>query len=648
MNLGVSLRNGGGDLMTRVSSEEAGLRQVFQSPTEWYGNYVTKRNWRRSLDQEVRREGNELFVPFAGSEATSPFPTLPVTSSPITLEFTARRDNGQTAFICGTTSTLYRYYAFEDQDILEDDIVEAGIIGTISDGIWLIIGTGFSTVYNHRWEAINVGGKAIFNNGVELPQSYDLGEFAVRPIYELREMGVAFVGTIMELAGCLLCMDVATIHENYLQTVMLNIGYGQFSIGQQANYDRVGYLVMWSDPVGPTRWGASVPGAITAGLTTLTLDYDVTSIQPGDAIRVVGAGLDGGDLLTTLGFKNGGAVWVVTDPAETTVTDAAVAKRDAASLISGSYPLLDDSTSIVRGVKLGDQALIAKTSGFIVAQFTGDRARPFTFERVYGTESGDDTVYYRWTLVAVGKEYVLYAGKKDFYRFDLVSRIPRLHPKLLLCSNLFYENADITKFEEVFAADNGLTAEIWISIPWNASDCMLCFDYLFNTVSTVTELYTAAATVDRPVALVEPSYSAHPETWFVMAAANATLLRSNLTLWTRRGATYVSDLLMGLSDFGDPMNEKHINQYVLLPASQSPDTPVTLNFLTVRNPSETAADISGSPTVMATPRTKNTVYLHTLAHLIQERIRVSSSANFRMSRRVWAVGRVGSASVVRR
>lgn len=630
MNIELRLRDGGGDLMTRVSPDEAGP-----------GNYVEKRDWRRDFDQEARREGDILFEPKANTFAVSPFPQGAGTS-PLTLIFTARKDNGKTALIVGTATTLYRYFAYEDQEIVAVGVLATGIAGTISDGTWLVIGSGFTTTNAHRWEAVNVGGKIVFNNGVDLPVSYDLHEFAVKPLYELREQGIAFVGTIQESNGVLICGDLAEIHDYQVTTVLELIGYATFGAGQEDNYNRVHYNTVWSDPAGVDRWGATVPGTITAGTRTLTLDADMLSLNPGDEVRIVGAGENDGDLITTLGYKSGTGVWILIDAAVTSVVLAAVGKSDAASLIAGAYSLLDDSSPILRIVKHQDRTVVCKGTGFILAEFTGDRANPFQFLRVY---TGEDAVFWRWTVIDVRGEFLLYAGRSEFYTFDLVSRQPRQQAKLRLCSNLFFDEADASRIDEVYAADNAATKEIWFSIPWGTVDKMLAYDYRWNTCATLGALYAAAAMVEKPKAGVSHGTA---ETWFVMSTAVGTLVQNSLTMWNRRGVSYNSDLTAGLADFGDAVNEKHVGQYLVILGSLSDANTVTVALYGTRNPGEAVTELPGSPIEFATPLAQNTAYLHHLVYLIQERLRVSGGGKCKISKRVWGVSRAGGASIQRR
>lgn len=693
MNVPIVAGQAGGDLMTtKVSRDVAGAN-----------NFVLKRDWRRELDREVRREGDLPFAPASGGTGNQPFPNHPSTAEAITLEFTGRQDNGHTTFICGTPSTLFRFFRFEDQAIVAAGIVQAGILGTISDGIWLIIGTGFSG--GHRWEAVNCGGLTIFNNGADLPLRYHLSEFSVTPLYELREQGIAFVETIEELNGMLLLGGVAQLVDSASFFATSGSPYGR--VTDPTLYDIVHYLFMWSDPAGPGRWAAQMTGTIRYQSQVFHPAYNGLSMQSGDAVRLKGMGLNGGDLLTTLQSKfidatTGLPAWILADAAVfqpdryladnadimrfaqwtkgpgkdwatanniNTVEDAALyhwntygkyelwrsapaaplAEQDAASLICGSYPVLDDSTAILRIKKLGSAVIIAKGSGFVLASFTGAAGAPFSFLRVY---SGDQALVWKWTLINLEDTSLVYAGADDFYTFDAATLKPSKHPKLTLCSDVFFSvvqppsPAAQANQDSVFAVDNRITKEVWFLFPSAGPDYGLTWDYRAqdlggNRCATLGAAYTAGAMIDNPAA---------PGTdWFVLGNAVGTVLqygrdRGGALAFQRNGANYYSDMWSGLADFGDAVNMKHVRQYLLLLASQSPNTPLTVQFFATLNAAVAATELAGSPVTFNNPAAHNTIYPHWLVQLIQERIRATGSTDAQIAQRVWSIGRVGGAS----
>lgn len=201
----------GGKLMSNVSNDSVGIF-----------NYRVKRDFRRVLDHEIRAEGYEWFwantsIPMG----QQPFPNYPTTSEPITLAVMARQPNGRTAFVCGTPTKLFRYFSLDNGAYYTGDgtpdayYTETGPNTPYYDdnpGVWITIGTGFSPAAQ-RWEAVSLNGYLILNNGVDLPMTYQVQDFSVMPIYELREQGVASVGNISVSNDLLLCADISEINS---------------------------------------------------------------------------------------------------------------------------------------------------------------------------------------------------------------------------------------------------------------------------------------------------------------------------------------------------------------------------------------------------------------------------------------------------
>jgi len=195
----------GGRLLSRVSEAEAGIE-----------NYTVKRDWRRDLDREKKREGYDWFW---GNQSRSldgqQYPGGEGVSEEITFIHSARRPNGKTALLAGSATKLYRFLSSNEgyaTDYAED------YTETIS-GNWTEIGSGFSSTAN-RWEAVNINGYTVFNNGVDLPHLYRLEWDKAEPIHEMREQGISSVGTIAAYNGILMCADVSEISQTNLDTLM--------------------------------------------------------------------------------------------------------------------------------------------------------------------------------------------------------------------------------------------------------------------------------------------------------------------------------------------------------------------------------------------------------------------------------------------
>jgi hypothetical protein len=178
----------------------------------------------------------------------------------------------------------------------------------------------------------------------------------------------------------------------------------------------------------------------------------------------------------------------------------------------------------------------------------------------------------------------------------------------------------------------------------------LAVDYRANKCSTIGAAYVSGGMIDKPSSAIQHGAA---EKWFVLGLANGSIVqygcnRAGPFVWTRRGQQYTSELWPGISDFGDPSNEKHVSQYILLLGSQSPNAQVSVAYWGVRNAAEAMEQLPDSPEIFASPATRNTSFLHYLLHLVQERISATGIGNVRLSKRIWNVGRVGSASFIRR
>lgn len=185
--------------MTGVSAENAGIY-----------NWTIKRDFRRDKDLEILSEGYDRFAP-------NPLNAIQpeVGGEPITLIAMLRRANGQIAVVVGTKTTLFRYFGLDNGayfDGVGSDAYfeESAQYFDDNPGVWIEIGSGFSS-QGKRWEAIPINGYLVMNNGVDLPMTYRVEDSEVAPIYELREQGITSVGTIVEIDGILVCMDIREI-----------------------------------------------------------------------------------------------------------------------------------------------------------------------------------------------------------------------------------------------------------------------------------------------------------------------------------------------------------------------------------------------------------------------------------------------------
>lgn len=224
--------------MSGVSAENAGIY-----------NYTRKSEFRRYLDREIRSEGYDLFNP---NPWNLDVPMPPTDGEPITLCVECIAENGRRAVVVGTKTKLWRYAGVENGAYFEDGYVEPGYTDD-NPGAWIEIGGGFSRM-GRRWEAVVVAGWLFLNNGVDLPVSYRVDEMAVEPVWELREQGIASVGTIWKFNDILKCGDIRQLnsdkHKEIMSSIPAAVDAGQDGASFVRNADDEAVLGTVSDGAG--------------------------------------------------------------------------------------------------------------------------------------------------------------------------------------------------------------------------------------------------------------------------------------------------------------------------------------------------------------------------------------------------------------
>ena len=646
----------GGRLMSRASDSVVGT-----------ANYTVKRDWRRDLDQEVRREGYDYFGDFSGlAVGDQPFPS----TEEINLIHLARSPSGKTAVVVGTKSALYSFIAL-DYEYASGDSNGVYVIGIgddpyFSDLEWQTLKSGFSSS-GRRWEAANVNGYTVFNNGVDLPVVWRTEWTTALPLTELRDLGVAHVGTIAAFNNVMMLGDIREIptadFDDWMNGVDGNDPYDVYPDTLSTN--RFQYRLLWSSLNDPTEYGVVVKGTSTTGgsSTTLTMDFPAESFSAGDEIVVLGAGTAGGNLSTKVDSVSGTSL-VMEDSAVTATTSAYVQKLSASASITGYDDLEDDASGILKMEELMGQLVIYKDTSNFLARYTGVLSVPFQFERL--PIAPGSTLYYKNTLVSVDGKYHIYAGRNAFFKFDLQNRQPREIESVDLCSDIFFDEVSIADTDSIFAAHNANTKEVWFGFPGSGSDKVLCLDHRYDTVSTSSMNITAAATVKRPTMDLVP---VETEDWFVMGNSAGTMLLygfsdQNLTQWggkdriyyrrddrtdTVTTEPYTSTLSSGLSNFGDSFNEKDIRSYVLhLSSQQESLTGLNLNVKIYG-----AATQTGTETLLANhdidEPNENLVSLYARQHNYRDELSVTGKDNpVRFASRMYEVSGVASKSATRR
>lgn len=645
----------GGRLMSRASDSVAGA-----------ANYSVKRDWRRNLDHEQRREGYDYFGDFSGlAVGTQPFPS----TEEITLVHMVRSPTGKTMVVVGTKSALHVFNALEYEYVLDPSasnnpyVDGVGLDPYFSYLEWQTIGSGYSAD-GRRWEAANVNGYTVFNSGVDLPVVWRIGWTAVKSLTELRDLGVASVGTISAFGNVMMLGDIREIPTaNHTTWMNGSTPYGSYPAGQ--SIDRYQYRLLWSSINNPAEYGVVVNSSSTANSVTLTMDFPSESFKVGDDIIIAGAGTAGGNLTTKVSNISGTTL-TMQDPAVTTTTSALLQKLSSLGSITGYDDLEDDASGILKMGELGGQLVIYKDTSNFLARYTGTISVPFQFERLPITPGA--TLYYKNTLEIVDGQYHIYAGRNAFYKFDIRNRQPKEVGMLDLCSDLMFGDAgvNISTTDSIFSAHNASTKEVWFCFPGEGSDRALCYDYRYDTVSTTSMKVTAAATVKRPTLNIVP---VETEDWFVMGNSEGTVLIYGLvdkalsewgnktSIFYRRDDRtnttdtdpYVSTLSSGLSNFGDNFNEKDIRSYMLYLSSEQD----SLTSLGIRVKLYGAETQTGTQVLLANHQidepNENLVSLFGRHHNFKDEVIVEGKDNsVAIAARMFELSKVNSKSAIRR
>lgn len=222
-------------------------------------DYVSKINWRRERDQEIRREGYIKFNPLAGPASEYVYDGA-LTCTRI---FELVRGDGTKAILGFSRSAVKLF----------DNTA----------GTWSTIGSGYSAS-GKRWQVLAIGGIMVANNGVDLPFYWNIGDAAVTPMYELREVGVSCVGRIAENNGFLIIADITEIRA--IQLIPWMNGYASYvSGGNTAKAASFTALVgettrTYQVTTGAANMVATLPAVAVAGYAT-ALWYRIEKVDAG-------------------------------------------------------------------------------------------------------------------------------------------------------------------------------------------------------------------------------------------------------------------------------------------------------------------------------------------------------------------------------
>src|SRR5436190_10361875 len=148
----------------------------------------------------------------------------------------------------------------------------------------------------------------------------------------------------------------------------------------------------------PRRFATTIPCSAVSGSKVLKLKYAVRSLEVGQEILILGTGLNGGNVTTTIVHIHGTTVRVA-DAAFTTVNDSLLSRSDAPGSIASYEDVEDDGSPIVKMLTLSNRLILYRDATSFIATYTGNISRPSEFVR--GNCGKQIGLYYRNTLVPV-------------------------------------------------------------------------------------------------------------------------------------------------------------------------------------------------------------------------------------------------------
>lgn len=411
---------------------------------------------------------------------------------------------------------------------------------------------------------------------------------------------------------------------------------------------RFQYRILWGIPSEPRRFAAVFDGSMEEWTSVLRLTTIARSLTVGMKAVITGAGLNGSNLVATiLSQSANGKEFVLDQQATITVTEASVTALDAVGAIAAYGDLDEDSTAILRMMELGGVLVIYKDHSIYLGQYVGQSPTIFDFRRRY---SGFNTPFYRWTLArSEDMNAHVYAGRNSFFRFDLARQAPQ--EIWIEQRNLFYDTASPDDSELTFCSDNQVTRELFFCTP----EATLCYDYLFGTFSTSSAIYSAAASVQKPLQglLIESA-----EYWFACGTDDGIVLQYGKTdvpqpqwggrtaIYHRTGQAYQAVLQSGL--FGHPRNQQKLHSYEAGVSSLSYPTSAQINVQVYgyTNPSQ-AGELLLDET-LTIPDTQNLLPCLFIANFFQDRLTVNVlNAPVNLSMRVVETSQAGGEGVGR-
>jgi len=440
-------------------------------------------------------------------------------------KFRAVRPNGDRAALAFTSTAIYQK--------------------NTTTGAWDLLKDGFTTTT--RWEAVNLDGWVLFNNGIDLPHVWDWVN-PVIPAYEMREQGIVRVGTMWTAWNFLFMAEVTEFGSAELVSWMNGSDpYGNVPDGT-SGVTKTPYRVVWSDK--PTEWGLSLAGTYVrgGGSTEIVLPFPCASLSAGDTINFTETEADG-DTVTVLLTEeeidsiSGNRLTMVNSVADSST--GLLTRSNFAERIIGYDDLQGDGSTLLKGGTIGKLVYIVRESAIILGEITDDANAPFFFQEVYrGSDQTAPTAPSTRRLTTVVKDdSLIYYSKGGWYEFNLRSQRPQKLKVFDVNDSLLGVNEDTSFFLDVTPEQ-----ELWIFL----SDRTLIFDYEAGILGEVDVVFESAALVDDP----------NSNNRLLLLSSGADIFKFDDDTYTRDGETYEGVLEYGWNGDKGNMRDTIYRRYI--------------------------------------------------------------------------------------
>lgn len=204
--------------------------------------YSEKRDWRRRLDVEVRSEGHDVFRP---NPMKPPQKQCCFAGEDIILKYEARLPSGVRSYIAATATTIYALDTldngpyFDPVENLNDEDNDGNPDNPVpyfdsdyfdeNPSEWRVVGRNFNAP--NGWQAVTINGFVFLNNTFDLPVTYQPGDLSVKPVYELREIGVASVSSIADLNGFAMLGGIRQLRDADIATLWVPVSFTGSQVG---------------------------------------------------------------------------------------------------------------------------------------------------------------------------------------------------------------------------------------------------------------------------------------------------------------------------------------------------------------------------------------------------------------------------------